>query len=71
VGKDIQAQFGTRLKSLRKKKGWTQAELAEYLGLDRGYISEVERGNRNPTLATVDVIAKGFGVSLSRLLSGL
>ena len=62
---------GARLKALRKKKGWTQAELAEWLGLDRGYLSEVERGERNVTLATLEVIAKGFGLSVSRLLSGL
>ena len=71
MAKDIQTRFGQRVKTLRKKRGWTQSELAEYLGLDRGYISELERGQRNITLATLDVIAKGFGLTPSRMLTGL
>jgi transcriptional regulator with XRE-family HTH domain len=71
VKADIRARFGARLHALRKKRGWTQIELGEYLGLDRGYVSDLERGKRNPTLVTLQFIAKGFGVTVSRLLSGL
>jgi DNA-binding XRE family transcriptional regulator len=63
--------FGQRLRSLRKKKGWTQVELADYLGLDRGYVSNIERGQRNVTLETAQVVARGFGVSISQLLKGM
>jgi transcriptional regulator with XRE-family HTH domain len=68
---DIRARFGLRLRSLRKKKGWTQIELADYLGLRRTYISDLERGKRNVSLLTMEVIARGFKLSVSQLLRGL
>ena len=66
---DIRARFGARLRSLRKRRGMTQVELADYLGLRRTYISDLERGKRNVSLVTLQIIARGFGLSLSKLLS--
>ena len=63
----MKTRFGSRVRSLRKRAGFTQAEFAEYLGLDRSYIAEIETGKRNPCLVNMEVIAKGFGVSLSQL----
>lgn len=40
----------------------TQVELADYLGLRRTYISDLERGKRNVTLLTLEIIARGFGL---------
>jgi transcriptional regulator with XRE-family HTH domain len=68
---NIRFRFGQRLRALRLRKGWTQVELADYLGLDRGYISNIERGQRNITLETVQIIAQGFGFTISQLLRGL
>jgi transcriptional regulator with XRE-family HTH domain len=68
---DIRARFGLRLRSLRKKEGWTQIELADYLGLRRTYVSDLERGKRNVSLLTMEVIARGFKLSVSQLLRGL
>ena len=65
---DIRARFGGRLRQLRKKKGLTQVELADYLGLRRTYISDLERGKRNVSLLTLEIIARGFGLSVSELL---
>jgi len=45
--------------------------MAERLGLDRSYLADVERGKRNISIVRVEVIALGFGVSLSRLLSNV
>jgi transcriptional regulator with XRE-family HTH domain len=66
---DIRARFGERLRSLRKRRGWTQVELADYLGLRRTYVSDLERGKRNVSLLTMEIIARGFGLSVSQLLS--
>jgi transcriptional regulator with XRE-family HTH domain len=66
---DIRARFGVRLRSLRKRRGWTQVELADYLGLRRTYISDLERGKRNVSLVTLQIIARGFELSVSKLLS--
>jgi len=65
---DIRVRFGRRLQELR---GWTQVQMAERLGLDRSYLADVERGKRNISIVRVEVIALGFGVSLSRLLSNV
>ena len=68
---DIRARLGERMRQLRKKRGWTLIEMGEYLGLDRGYLGDLERGMRDPSLTTLQHIARGFGLSISRLLSGL
>lgn len=43
-------------------------ELADYLGLRRTYVSDLERGKRNVSLLTLEIIARGFGLSVSQLL---
>lgn len=58
-----------RLRSLRKRRGLTQVELADYLGLRRTYVSDLERGKRNVSLVTLQIIARGFGMSVSKLLT--
>jgi transcriptional regulator with XRE-family HTH domain len=69
MAEDIRVRFGRRLRKLRKHHGWTQVQLAERLGLDRSYLADMERGKRNISIVNLEVIAKGFGVSLSRLLT--
>ncbi len=69
VPNDVRARFGNKLRTLRRKRGWTQLELAEHLGLDRSYLAEIEEGKRNPALMNLEVIAEGFGLTLSQLFS--
>jgi len=45
--------------------------MAERLGIDRSYISDMERGKKNICLPTLEVIAQGLETTMSRLLSGL
>lgn len=66
---DVRARFGQKLRTLRKKRGWTQAELADILGLDRSYLAEIEAGKRNVCLFNLSVIAQGLGVTLAQLFS--
>jgi transcriptional regulator with XRE-family HTH domain len=66
---DVRVRFGRRFRALRKQHGWTQVQLAEKLGLDRSYLADVERGKRNISIVNMEVIARGFGLSLSKLLS--
>ena len=66
---NITVRFGLRVRMLRKQKGWTQVQMADALGIDRSYISDVERGKKNVSLPTMEVIALGFEISLSKLLS--
>ncbi len=71
MGEDIRTRFGRKVRKLRVQRGWTQVDMAEKLGLDRSYLADVERGKRNISILNLDVIAKGFGLSLSRLFSKL
>ncbi len=71
MAEDIRSRFGGRLRQLRRQKGMTQVQLAERLGLDRSYLADIERGKRNVSLANLEIIAKGFGMTLSRLFSKL
>jgi transcriptional regulator with XRE-family HTH domain len=71
MAEDIRVRFGRRLRDLRERRGLTQVELAEKLGLDRSYLADIERGNRNVSLVNVELIAIGFDISLSQLFSRL
>lgn len=66
--KNILSQFGHRLKSLRQDKGLTQKQLALKCGLHKNYIGMVERGERNPSLLNIEIIAKGLEISISDLM---
>ena len=59
-----------RVRSLRKERGLTQVELAEMLGVDRSYLSEIETGKKDPSLRVLKTIADGFRLTLSQLLNG-
>ncbi|MCC6747068.1 MAG: helix-turn-helix transcriptional regulator [Deltaproteobacteria bacterium] len=65
-------RLGLRLKGLRKERGFTQQELGERCRLTSKYISEVERGVRNPSLLTLRRIAHlGLKTSLAVLFFGI
>jgi transcriptional regulator with XRE-family HTH domain len=70
VSTDIRVRLGNRVRALRQKSGWTQVELAEMLGIDRSYLSEIETGKKDPGLRILKAIADGFQLSLSQLLKG-
>jgi transcriptional regulator with XRE-family HTH domain len=67
---DIRVRLGNRVRALRKKQAWTQVELAEMLGIDRSYLSEIETGKKDPSLRVLKTIADGFSLTLSQLLRG-
>lgn len=68
---DIKIQFGMRIKYLRGLKGWSQEDLALNSNINKNYISDLERGRRNPTLVVMERIAIAFGISLSELTKGI
>ena len=69
--RDIASRFGRRVRELRQARSMTQLEVAVHFGIDRTFISDVERGRKGVCLPTMEVFALGFGVSLSDLLRGL
>jgi transcriptional regulator with XRE-family HTH domain len=69
MAEDIRIRVGRRLQKLRKQRGWTQVQMAERFGLDRSYLADVEHGKRNISIVNLEVIARGFGLTLSRFLT--
>jgi len=64
--------FGERLRTLRRAAGWSSQEaFALHLGLDRTYVSGIERGVRNPTLDVLVQIAHGLDLRPAELLANL
>lgn len=56
------------MKRLRKERGWSQEALADEAGLDRTYISGIERVVKNPTIIVVERIAAALECKLGDLL---
>jgi hypothetical protein len=68
---NVTTRFGERLKKLRLSRNMTQLQLSIWFGIDRSYISDVERGRKSVSLPMLEVIALGFDMTLSELLSDL
>ena len=66
--KDPRTLFGEKLRSLRKKKGWSQEKLALEADMDRSYVGGVEQGRRNISLINICRLAKTLGVKTDNLL---
>ena len=57
-----------RVRELRKQKGWTLEQLASLSGVSRSMLSQIERGQANPTLGVAYRIAQALGLSLGDLV---
>lgn len=69
VSGPMAAAVGRRIRDLRQSRGVSLTTLAASTTLGKGTLSELERGQRNPTLDTLFAIATALGVPLSTLLA--
>jgi len=67
----LRKKFGKGIAELRRKRGFTQEELAQRCGVHRNYLSRVERGENSVSFAVVNGIAKALKVSMSELFKDL
>jgi len=65
---DVRHRLAENMKKLRKERGWSQEALADEAGLDRTYISGIERMVRNPTITVVERVAAALRCPLGQLL---
>lgn len=65
----LQKQLGAKIRGEREGLGISQEELGFRTGLDRTYISGIERGVRNPSLVNIGKIAKALKISPDKLFS--
>ena len=59
--------FGFRLRALRQQRRWTLDDLAQNCGLSKGYLSRLESGDRQASIAAVLTLSRLFGVSLAEM----
>ena len=65
---DVRRVFGLNMRRRRLHVGVSQEVLAERMGVDRAFVSSMERGLANVTLETLWLAAQGLGVSCAELL---
>jgi transcriptional regulator with XRE-family HTH domain len=70
MGGELQRVFGRRLLAYRESLGLSQEAFADQLGYHRTYMGDIERGERNLTLKTVERIAERLGKEPLTLLRG-
>ena len=68
---NILTQLGMRIRYLRKQKGMSQLDLSLEAEVNKNYISDLERGSRNPSLLVLERIAKALDIDLSTLFKGI
>jgi transcriptional regulator with XRE-family HTH domain len=65
---DVRRVIGANVRKYRLEADMTQARVAEVMGVDRAYISALERGERNPTAISLWQAAEALGVHVTALL---
>jgi transcriptional regulator with XRE-family HTH domain len=60
---DMRKLVGRNFSRLRREKGFTQEQFAEASGFTQQYVSDLERGKRNPTVVTLFQLASALGVN--------
>jgi transcriptional regulator with XRE-family HTH domain len=60
---DMKQLVGRNFARLRRERNLTQEQVAAFSGISQQYISGIESGRRNPTLTTLQALAKALGVS--------
>ena len=69
MGKDIRLKFANRLRQLRRQKGWTQEELAEYADMAVRQVQYLESKKPSPAkIDTIEKLARAFKLTCSKLL---
>lgn len=68
---NVYAAIGAKVRRLRKEQGFSQEAFAYRCRLNRGHMGQVERGEKNITIATLRKISRGLGMTVSKLLDGL
>jgi transcriptional regulator with XRE-family HTH domain len=71
MASEVCIALGQRIRSLRRKKGWRQLDLAEQAGINENYVSDLELGRKEVCLNTIKALASAFGMSISEFMKGV
>lgn len=62
--------IGKNVTSFREELGWTQRELAEKAGVSYSFLNDIENGRRQPSMDSLEGIARALGVRASEVIDG-
>lgn len=65
---DIRARLGSNIRRLRTERGLSQEAFVDLASIHRTYVSDIERGARNPTITVVQRLGDALGVEAADLL---
>ena len=65
---DVVQLLGENVRRYRKRRGMTQEQLAHEAEMERSYVSDLERGTRNPSVRALGRLAKALRIEPDRLL---
>lgn len=68
---DICVRLGRRIRVLRTERGWTQQVLADHAALTREHLAELEAGNKEAGVRTIERLASALDETISSLTKGL
>ena len=68
---DLPKVIGERIRNFRKEKGLSQEELADIANLHATYIGQLERGEKNATLESIEKVANALEISLEDLFRSI
>ena len=68
---NVLTQLGMRIRYLRKQKGMSQLNLSLEAEVNKNYISDLERGSRNPSILLLEKICKALDIDLATLFKGI
>ena len=68
---ETRAFIARRIKELRAENGVTQEKFAMMVGLNRSYLADIEKANRNFGIDTLDKIVRGFNLTYAEFFKGL
>ncbi len=66
---NIKEKFGQKVKQLREEKGFSIEQLANISDVDRNYISDIEKGKRNPSIEIIEKIIIGLDADFASFFS--
>lgn len=71
MSSNICVRFGKKIRGLRKARGWTQVYMAQHVGMERSFISDLENGRKEICIRNLQLLATAFDLTVSKLMSRL
>jgi transcriptional regulator with XRE-family HTH domain len=68
---ELQRAVGARVRELRTARGWSQEAFADICEIHRSHMGEIERGEVDVAISTLQKIGKGLDMTVSALLKGV